>query len=102
PLPLSCIGTYKASEAAKRNDRTGMIFGMGLNLVLGAAFLLMRVIEWRSFNFTWESDVHGSIVWTILGLHTLDLVADLLFTLVLFVIVMSGRYGEKQRQGVHV
>ena len=102
PLLASCFGSYLASDAAKKNDRTGMLIGMGLNLVLAAVFLLMRALEWWSFNFTWETDAHGSIVWTILFLHTYDIVADLLMTAVLVVIVAMGHFGPKQRIGVHV
>lgn len=102
PLVLSCAGSYLASEAAKRNDRRGMLLGMLLNITLATTFLVLRAIEWRSFNFTWESDAHGSLVWAVLFLHTLDAVADLLYTFVLVVIVAIGRYGPKQRLGVHV
>lgn len=102
PLIASCAGSYWASEAAKKASRGGMITGLVLNLALAIVFLCMRAVEWRSFTFTWSSDVHGSIVWTILFVHTLDVVADLLMTAVLAVIVISGRYGEKQRLGVHV
>jgi heme/copper-type cytochrome/quinol oxidase subunit 3 len=62
----------------------------------------MRAVAWGRFNFSWSSDAHGSIVWSILFLHTYDVVADLLMTIVLLVIVASGRFGEKQRIGVHV
>jgi cytochrome c oxidase subunit 3 len=53
-------------------------------------------------NFTWKSDAHGSIVWTILFIHSYDVVADLIMTAVLLAFVSTGRYGEKQRIGVHV
>jgi cytochrome c oxidase subunit I+III len=102
PLVASCAGSYLASEAAKKGNRWGMIQGMGLNVVLAVVFLLLRAYEWTSFNFTWASDVYGSIVWTILFLHTYDVIADLLMTMVLIVILATGRYGEKQRIGVHV
>ncbi|HLJ13814.1 MAG TPA: cytochrome c oxidase subunit 3 [Bryobacteraceae bacterium] len=102
PLILSAFGSYWATEAAKKNNRRGMILGMLLNLVLSAIFLAMRLFEWHSFNFNWASDAHGSIVWTILGLHTFDFVGGMIETLVLLIIILSGRYGEKQRQGVHV
>ena len=59
-------------------------------------------LEWNSLNFTWASDAHGSIVWSILFLHSYDIVADVLMTAVLIVIVASGRYGPRQRIGVHV
>ena len=102
PLAASCVGSYLASEAAKRNSRKGMIVGLSLNLVLALAFLALRAVEWGSFNFTWSADAHGSIVWAILFLHTYDMVADLLMTAVLIIILVSGRYGQKQRLGVHV
>lgn len=102
PLLASCIGSYLASEAAKKNDSRGMLFGLTLNMVLGVVFLAIRAIEWRGLGFTWASDAHGSIVWAILFLHTYDVVADLIMTLTLIVIVALGRHGEKQRIGVHV
>ena len=102
PLLASCAGSYLASEGAKKNSRSGMLLGLGLNLGLAVVFLVMRAVEWKSWNFTWASDAHGSIVWTILFLHSYDVVADLLMTAVLVIIVASGRYGPRQRIGVHV
>lgn len=102
PLLLSAVGSYWASEAAKRNDRAGMLLGLSSNLALALIFLGFRFYEWRNFNFNWAADAHGSIVWTILFLHTFDVVADLTMTLVLIILLAIGRYGEKQRLGVHV
>jgi heme/copper-type cytochrome/quinol oxidase subunit 3 len=79
-----------------------MLFGLGLNLGLAIVFVLLRAVEWSSLNFTWATDAHGSIVWTILFLHTYDILADMLMTAVLIVIVASGKYGPRQRIGVHV
>ena len=102
PLAASCIGSYLASEAAKKDSRSGLLLGMGLNLGLAVIFLMLRALDWKSLNFTWASDAHGSIVWTILFLHSYDIVADMLMTAVLIVIVASGRCGPRQRIGVHV
>lgn len=102
PLVASCAGSYVASEAAKKNSRAGMLWGLGLNLGLAIVFLVLRGLDWNSLNFTWASDAHGSIVWTILFLHSYDVVADVLMTAVLIVFVASGRYGPRQRIGVHV
>jgi cytochrome c oxidase subunit I+III len=102
PLLASCAGSYLASEAAKKDSRGGMLFGLGLNLGLAIVFLALRAIEWNSLNFTWASDAHGSIFWTILFLHSYDVIADLLMTTVLLIIVAFGRYGPRQRIGVHV
>ncbi len=102
PLAVSVVGSYRASEAAKKGSRRGMINGLLLNLIPAFIFLAMRAIEWQSLNFRWNSDLHGTIFWSILFLHTVDVVADLMMTAVLVVILIAGRVGERQRLGVHV
>jgi heme/copper-type cytochrome/quinol oxidase subunit 3 len=102
PLAISTLGSYWASEAAKKNDRRGMVMALSLNFGMGVVFLVFRFAEWRTLNFTWSTDAHGTIVWSILFLHTFDMIADLLMTLMLVIILASGIYGPKQRLGVHV
>jgi cytochrome c oxidase subunit 3 len=102
PLALSCVGSWWASEGAKKNSRRDMLVGLAANLALGAVYMALRFAQVGTLNFIWSTDVHGSIFWTILFLHAFDAVADVIFTLVLFVIIASGRYGERQRLGVHV
>jgi len=102
PLFLSCIGTYWASEAAKKDDRSGMIKGLLLNLVLAIAFFVFRVLDWYSLNFSYKADAFGTYIWTFLALHSYDYVADMIFTLVLLIIALMGKHGPKMRLGVHV
>jgi len=99
---VSCIPLYFGSEAAIRNDRRGMQIGMLLNIALALISIALRAMEWSVFNFRWYSNVYGSILWTIMGLHTFDYIASLLSTIVFAVIVFTPRVGEKQRLGVHV
>lgn len=102
PLLLSAVGSWIASEGAKKDSRREMLQGMILNVVLGFVFLTLRAAEMWELNFNWATDVHGSVVWSILVLHSLDTFADLVYTAVLIVIVARGQYGQKQRIGVHV
>ena len=101
-LFVSCGGSYWASEGAKKDDRAQMLSGLVFNVACGGAFLGLRAWEWHNFNFGWATDIHGSIVWAILYLHTLDAVADLFYTVVLIIIIAINRHGPKQRLGVHV
>ncbi len=71
-------------------------------MVLAGIAFAMRLIEWHSLNFNWKTDAQGSYVWAFLGLHSFDYIGDVVFTIVLLIIIWSGRYGEKQRLGVHV
>jgi cytochrome c oxidase subunit III len=102
PLILSAVGSYIASEAAKKNDRGGMLLGLGLNVVLAALFLVARGLSWGVWNFNWRATAYGSIMWAIMFLHTIDAVADVVFTLCLIVVLALGYTGVKQRLGVHV
>jgi cytochrome c oxidase subunit III len=102
PLFLSCIGSYWASEAAKKDDRGGMIKGLLLNLVLAIAFFVIRVMDWHSLNFSYKADAFGTYMWTFLAVHSYDYAADVIFTLVLLLLVLIGRTGPKVRLGVHV
>lgn len=102
PLALSCLGSYLASEGAKKDSRVQMLIGMLVNVVLACIFLALQAYAWHNFNFGWSTDIHGSIVWTILFLHTLDAIGDVMYTAVLIVIIGMGRHGVKQRIGVHV
>ena len=101
-LIASCAGSYIASEAAKRDDRGGMIRGLVLNLVLAAAAMLLRAVAWHEWNFKWNTTAYGSITWGIIFLHTFDVAADIAFTFVLLVLALRGRTGPRQRLGIHV
>ena len=102
PLLVSCLGTYWASEAAKKDDRAGMIKGLLFNLVLAVVFFVMRVMDWYSLNFSYKADAFGTYIWTFLAVHTYDYVADVIFTAMLSFILVIGRHGPKVRLGVHV
>jgi cytochrome c oxidase subunit III len=101
-LIFSVPPAYWGSQAAKRDDRGGMIRNLALNLAFAAISFTLRIIEWHSLNFNWQTDAYGSYVWAFLGLHSFDFVADAIFTAVLLIIILSGRYGQKARLGVHV
>jgi heme/copper-type cytochrome/quinol oxidase subunit 3 len=101
-LILSCAGSYIASEAAKEGNRAGMLFGLVLNMGLGCLGMGARAMDWGLWNFKWTTGAYGSITWAIVFLHTLDIVADLIFTFVLTLLVARGRTGPRVRLGVHV
>ncbi len=98
-LLVSCIPAYLATEAAKRNDIPRILLHLAVNLALATLAFVLRIMAWNSFNFNWRSDVHGSIVWSMLGLHTFDLGAGMLVTAVLLAIGLVGQFSDTQRKG---
>jgi heme/copper-type cytochrome/quinol oxidase subunit 3 len=65
--------------------------------VLGIAPLIVRVFEFPGLNISWDTNAYGSVVWTLLGLHTTHIITDLVDTLVLAVLMFT-RHGDNLRR----
>jgi heme/copper-type cytochrome/quinol oxidase subunit 3 len=51
--------------------------------LLGLMLTAVRWYEFRALNVRWDDGAYGSVVWVLLGLHTFNLVTDVVDTLVL-------------------
>jgi len=77
-------------HAAERRDLATVRIGMLVCLAVAALFLGLRVLEFRSLNVAWDSNAYGSIVWLLLGLHTVHLLTDFFDSTVLAVLMHTG------------
>lgn len=93
-LLVSTVPNYFAKKAAERLDLAKLRLWMGVALVFAIAFVVVRVFEFGSLNVWWDSNAYGSIVWTLLGFHTLHLVTDVLDSIVLTVLLFTGPLQE--------
>jgi cytochrome c oxidase subunit III len=87
---VSAIPNHLAKKAGERYDVPGVRLWIIVGLLFGAAFIAVRVMEFAALNVRWDSNAYGSIVWTLLGLHTVHMVTDWLDTLVLGVLFFTG------------
>ncbi len=101
-LMLSCLPVYLADKAVQKKDRGRVIFWEVGVLLLGLLFFALRIAEFKSLNFKWNSHEYGSIIWAILWLHSFDYGAALLEEVVLIAIFVFGQVGDKQRLGIRV
>jgi cytochrome c oxidase subunit III len=79
--------TYRA---AKAHDLGQVRAAMVVCILFAVAFLVFRVFEFRSLNVGWDTNAYGSIVWLLMGLHTVHLITDLVDTVVLAVLMFTG------------
>jgi heme/copper-type cytochrome/quinol oxidase subunit 3 len=81
--------------AALRMDVQRIRLGLLIMSALGLAALALRVFEFTTLNVRWDSNAYGSILWALLGLHTLHLLTDvfetLVFTVMFFVSPVDAR-----------
>ena len=64
--------------------------------VIGLVPLVLRGLEFTTLNLRWDQNAYGSIVWIILGLHTVHLITDVVDTVVLTALMFT-RHGHGKR-----
>jgi heme/copper-type cytochrome/quinol oxidase subunit 3 len=89
-LLVSMWPNHLAKRAAERLDRHGVQLWLSVCLVFALLFLGVRWLEFETLNCKWNSDAYGSIVWTLMGLHTFHLITDTWDTAVLDVLFFTG------------
>jgi heme/copper-type cytochrome/quinol oxidase subunit 3 len=98
-LVASCVPMYLSGRAIEQGRLAAAAIWVALNILMALGFLLIRTVEFNRFNFKWTTDVYGSLVWVLLGLHTMHTVADCIESIVIFGIILTGRVGGKQQLG---
>jgi cytochrome c oxidase subunit I+III len=79
-----------AKQAAERLDLPGARRWTAVMTAIGVAVLGVRALEFTHLNTHWQAHAYGSIVWLILGLHTVHLITDTWDTGVLAVLLHTG------------
>jgi heme/copper-type cytochrome/quinol oxidase subunit 3 len=79
-LLATAIPNQLAKRAAERLDVHGARLWVGVCVLLALVFCVTRAMEFTTLNVWWDSNAYGSVVWTMLGLHTTHIVTDIIDT----------------------
>lgn len=81
---LASLGPMIWTErAALALDQRRVRIGLLVCIAFGIAFTALRVLDFAALQVRWDTDAYGSIVWTMLGLHTAHLGAEVVETVVI-------------------
>lgn len=89
-LVASAAPNYLSSVWARRQDRTKVRIALVVMCFFGVLPLIVRIFEFRSLNVWWDTNAYGSILWTLLGLHTVHLLTDVVDTFVLTTVMFTS------------
>jgi cytochrome c oxidase subunit I+III len=89
-LLASTWPNHKAKRAAEACDLVRTRRWLMTGLAFSVAFLVVRGFEFGALHTRWDSNAYGSIVWMLLGLHTVHLLTDTYDTAVLGVLLFAG------------
>ena len=99
---LSCIpmqmSVKPCHELALNRTRRLVMIGVGL----GFAACALRAWEIASLPFSWTDNAYASVLWTTYGMHTVELVASVLESLVMVAVLYRGPVEEKHFEDVEV
>jgi cytochrome c oxidase subunit III len=76
--------------------RTGKLAGQALLLV----FLVLKVVEYAGYDYDWETNAYGSIVWTMTGFHLAHVVVALVKSAVVLTLAWKGYFSAERYLGV--
>jgi cytochrome c oxidase subunit 3 len=96
-LLASLVPNFFIARWAERLDLPKVRVAIVAMSILGIIPLVIRVFEFPAMHVSWDSNAYGSVVWTLLGLHTTHLITDLGDTAVLAVLMFT-RHGQNKRR----
>ena len=91
----SIVTVHLVERAAKRLDRRKALIWMLVSDAIGISFLVLRGFEFTALNVSWDTNAYGSIVWTIIGIHTFHLISEVIESIVITLIIARGHTEPK-------
>jgi cytochrome c oxidase subunit III len=90
-----------AKRAAEKLDLRRVQFWLPICLAFGFAFVMVRAVEFTTLGVSWDSNAYGSIVWFLMGIHTIHLATDILDTSVLAALVYTRHMDARRMVDVN-
>jgi len=93
---VSLVPAYIAKTKAEEFDLAGVRLWLTVLVLFGVAAVVMRVFEYYALNCRWDDNAYGSIVWTLLSMHTIHVATDVVDSMVLLALTVSGPNTKKR------
>jgi heme/copper-type cytochrome/quinol oxidase subunit 3 len=101
-LVSSLVPMWLTGQAAKRLDLRRTRRWQTISTIVGAAGLALRAWEIHALPFDWTENAYASVVWTSMGFHTFDFVAEMGEMIVLSAILWRGPLENKHFEDVQI
>jgi len=94
-LLVSAVPAVWLDRAARRRDKRTVTRMLIANLVFGTVFLALRYFEFLALHGMWNADAYESVNWTILGLHTSNVLTSLIETFIVLVYFLTKKVEDR-------
>src|SRR5207248_3812158 len=93
---VSIVPNQWIKKVAERGELQKVRIGLLIIVATGIVNIVLRAYEFTSLNCQWDANAYASVVWTLLGLHTIHLLTDWFDTCVLAVLFFTGPVDGKR------
>jgi cytochrome c oxidase subunit III len=93
-LLASAVPNQFAKKAAEKFDLGGVRLWLLICLAFALAFNIIRFVEFQHLNVRWDTNAYGSVVWVLVGFHTVHVLTDFLDSSVLTALIFVGPVDE--------
>jgi cytochrome c oxidase subunit 3 len=83
-------------KRTKPKDNRTLRWLLVLMSLTGLCLLVIRYFEFAALTIRWDANVYGSVLWVLLGLHTLHLATEAVDNVVMTALFFSGHVPEKR------
>ncbi len=101
-LLMSSYAIYYADKEIVKDNERGLKIGMVSSVVLALMFLVFKYFEFAGKEYSHDTHAYGSVVYTVLGLHTIHVVGVLLKSIVVTILAFRGYWKPNHHAGVQV
>jgi cytochrome c oxidase subunit 3 len=101
-LVTSSFTVHWAMQSIKRDNRAGLVAGLGLTFMLGLTFLLIQAREYTRLGFSPRDTGFASTFYGLTGLHGLHVFVGLNLLLYAFIRASRGHYSAHSHFGVEI
>jgi cytochrome c oxidase subunit 3 len=95
-LVISLIPNWMITRRTKVKDNKSLRWLLVLMSLVGLATLVIRWFEFGALTIRWDTNVYGSVLWVLLGLHTLHLATEATDNIVMTAMYFTGHVPEKR------
>jgi cytochrome c oxidase subunit 3 len=101
-LVLTMIPMWLTARAARTLDLAATRRWQIISTVAGAVALGLRAWELHVIPFLWTENAYASVVWTSIGFHTVDFIAEMGEMIVLCGILLKGPLEDKHFEDIEI
>ncbi|HZZ88553.1 MAG TPA: cytochrome c oxidase subunit 3 [Caulobacteraceae bacterium] len=94
-LLASSAAVWWGEEGVKHARRGQHLAGLGVGILLGAAFLVVQGFEWKAKTYGLDTSSYGSLYFTITGFHMAHVMVGVAVLITVFVWSLMGYFSPR-------